>query len=420
MSCNNNVNNNQKCNCSFNVKTVGVCDVSRLDIDGTKRENLNWTEISVPEILCIPEIKPDIEDIDQVYVNVNLENIKLIETPFAYKQYVLASFFTAIQDLLTTLPAAITALGTALTPLLTALETTLIGLFNTLITLLTPFNATPGVSALITLINGFIITINTLITNLNTALTNVTNAAATLLAAIVALPFSVQAVCSAIQALIAALNALTTLVDSIVPLLDSMLSAIQNALSILPALVQTAVAATLALLVTLINTTIPPLVTAVVTAITDILDLFVDIDCANASIFVLIGNAEGTCLSGRKLIVEGTLSQKVVYTAEVDTQSVHSAHYEIPFISFIIPYAKFDGAVYTQNVAVIDPVTGLPLTVNGFQQTNAADPIIVDLDEDFTIDSCVEDIYVYALNARKVFKNVTLFLKATPKAVCIQ
>ena len=85
-------NNNAKCGCDFNIKTVGNCDVSKLNLNGTDRTNLNWTEISVPEILCIPELKPDIEGIDQVYANIVLDNVKLIETPFAYRRYVLYSY----------------------------------------------------------------------------------------------------------------------------------------------------------------------------------------------------------------------------------------------------------------------------------------------------------------------------------------
>ena len=49
-----------------------------------------------------------------------------------------------------------------------------------------------------------------------------------------------------------------------------------------------------------------------------------------------IPNAECTNLTGRKLIIEGFLKQKVIYTAADDEQSLHSANFEIPFSTFII------------------------------------------------------------------------------------
>lgn len=91
-----------------------------------------------------------------------------------------------------------------------------------------------------------------------------------------------------------------------------------------------------------------------------------------------VENAEGTRLTGRKLIVEGIVNQKIVYTAEVDDQSVHSAHFEIPFSAFIIM------------------------------------PANTPENSEFKIDKCVEDVFVKALDNRTIFKNVTLFLRAIP------
>lgn len=87
-------------------------------------------------------------------------------------------------------------------------------------------------------------------------------------------------------------------------------------------------------------------------------------------------NAEGTMLSGWKLVVEGVLKQKIVYTADVREQSVHSAHFEVPFSAFII----------------------LPATTK--------------LEDKFCLDVCVEDVFVKIFNSRDIFKNVTLFLRA--------
>ncbi|MEN6411791.1 MAG: DUF3794 domain-containing protein [Veillonellales bacterium] len=89
-------------------------------------------------------------------------------------------------------------------------------------------------------------------------------------------------------------------------------------------------------------------------------------------------NQEGTTLTGKKLIVEGILHQKIVYTAAVRQQSVHAAHFDIPFSTFI---------VLKSTIAVTDLLC---------------------------IDSCVEDVFVQAVNSRQIFKNVTLFLRAKP------
>ena len=90
-----------------------------------------------------------------------------------------------------------------------------------------------------------------------------------------------------------------------------------------------------------------------------------------------IGNNECTNLTGRKLVIEGLLTQKVIYTAEVAEQSVHSAHFSIPFSTFII----------------IEPNT--PLS------------------QRFKVTPYIEDIYVCRLSERSVFKNTTIFIKAS-------
>ena len=90
-----------------------------------------------------------------------------------------------------------------------------------------------------------------------------------------------------------------------------------------------------------------------------------------------IPNAECTNLTGRKLIIEGFLKQKVIYTAADDEQSLHSANFEIPFSTFII----------------IEKDT--PLS------------------QQFRITSYIEDIFVSRLSERSVFKNTTIFIKAS-------
>lgn len=90
-----------------------------------------------------------------------------------------------------------------------------------------------------------------------------------------------------------------------------------------------------------------------------------------------IPNSECTNLTGRKLIIEGLLQQKIIYTALVSEQSVHSANFVIPFSTFII----------------IDKDT--PLS------------------QKFRISPYIEDIFASRLSERSIFKNTTIFIKAS-------
>ena len=103
-----------------------------------------------------------------------------------------------------------------------------------------------------------------------------------------------------------------------------------------------------------------------------------------------IPNLEGKISTGRKLIIEGELCQKIVYTAEDEVQSVHSAHFYVPFSSYIV----------------------VPLNINFGNDTT---PIIVDsLNIDYQVNSCVEDVVVKMLDPRTILKEVTLLLYAVP------
>ena len=419
MPCNCNSNASKGCGCDFNVRIIGVSDVSNVTFAGNDRTALNWTEISVPEILCVPEQKPNIENLDQVYVNIELDSVNLIETPFAYRRYVLFSFFEAASGITSViLTPLITAINTTVAAVITPLNT-ITPLLNTLLTTLGTLVAVPGVPALITTVQGMVTTVNTLITSINTATTAVANAADNLIAAIIAVPFSPDLICAALQALIEALNTLTTVINSILGILTAMLNTLTAAAAAIGNVaVTTAVGLVTTALTTLINTTLPPLIAAVIAAITAVLDILAPVDCTQAYAIAIIPNAEGTCLSGRKLIIEGTLKQKVVYTAEVETQSVHSAHYEIPFSAFIIPYANFEGLTYQEGIEVYDPTNPtVPLVINGFI-VGSNQVIEPDLCEEFNIDTYIEDVFIYALDPRTIFKNVTVFLRARVATVC--
>lgn len=99
--------------------------------------------------------------------------------------------------------------------------------------------------------------------------------------------------------------------------------------------------------------------------------------CSSSNNGDTIGNGECTNLTGRKLIIEGMLKQKIVYTAAVEEQSMHSAHFCIPFSVFII----------------IESDT--PLS------------------QKFRITPYIEDIFTCRLSERSIFKNTTIFIKAS-------
>ena len=93
-----------------------------------------------------------------------------------------------------------------------------------------------------------------------------------------------------------------------------------------------------------------------------------------------IDNAECTRLTGRKLIIEGLIKQKITYTALLPEQSLHSASYKIPFSVFII----------------IEKDTPLSKT--------------------FKVTPYIEDVYACRLSERSIFKNSTIFIKA--QSIC--
>lgn len=68
------------CKCSkgnqFNI--VGLGDVD--SFNQTANPNA-WTQITVPEVLALPECYPDIEDLERIYVNVVVEEVRVVKTP---------------------------------------------------------------------------------------------------------------------------------------------------------------------------------------------------------------------------------------------------------------------------------------------------------------------------------------------------
>lgn len=382
MSCKTQYNNN--CRCNFNIKNFGTYDLSRININGQDRTELNWNEISVPKILTMHQQKPDIENIDHVYVNAKITCVKLIETPFAYKSYErLATDYE--------IAAATSAINLAvvdITPIETAVNTIL---------------AVPGLPVIPE------------VASLQAALSSVTTAAANLTTSINNALTVLGGACVSASDVVAALESVSASIAILQTALNDLLAA-ANALAAATAsipVVGPAVAAAVATLTTEINTVLTSLDTAL-QAILAAIALIGN----NTNYFEIIPNEEGTCLSGRKLVVEGVLSQKVVYTGLVTTQSVHSACYEVPFSGYVIPYAKFEGLKYEENVEVIlDPATCTTTTINGFAY-NPDQPITVDLCEEFCVDAYIEDIFACMLDTRTIFNNVTLFLQAKVSQTC--
>jgi len=85
---------------------------------------------------------------------------------------------------------------------------------------------------------------------------------------------------------------------------------------------------------------------------------------------------EGQKLTGHKMLIEGEIFQKIEYVADEPTQSVHAAHFQVPFSAYIVLDAG-----HTDD----DTIHVVPY---------------------------IEDIYVQQIGKRKIFKNVVLFLDA--------
>lgn len=375
----------KNCNCNFNLRNFGTYDLSRVKINGSDRTQLNWSELSTPEILSIPEEKPEIEQLDQVYVDAKINCAKLIETPFAFKSY--DRLATELE--IATATSAINSANVDITPVTTAVGTIL---------------AVPGLPAIpeVTALQNSLNAVTAANTNLTTTISTATTVLSGPCVSAAAVAEQLQNVSAATAAEQAALNGLVT-------------SA--NALAAATAgdpIVGPLVAAAVATLVTAVNTANASLDTALAALASAIASI------GNTSIFVILPNEEGTCLSGRKLVVEGVLNQKIVYTGLVTTQSVHSICREILFTAYVIPYANFQGLVYEENVEVIIDSTVVPCVtgfVNGFSYDPDV-PIVVELCEEFCLNAYIEDVFAYVIDKRTVFKNATLFLLAKPVTLC--
>lgn len=102
-------------------------------------------------------------------------------------------------------------------------------------------------------------------------------------------------------------------------------------------------------------------------------------------------NLEGKLLSGRKLIIEGQLCQKLVYTALETSQPVHSAHFYVPFSSYIV----------------------VPKEIT-FTGPNGEEIVEDSYNINFDVNYCIEDVAACVIDERNILKQVTLMLYAVP------
>jgi hypothetical protein len=85
---------------------------------------------------------------------------------------------------------------------------------------------------------------------------------------------------------------------------------------------------------------------------------------------------EGQALTGWKIVVEGAIKVKFQYVADTPEQSVHAAHTEVPFSTYIVLPGNF--------------IPGTPVTVRG----------------------SIEDVFVNKMDERCIFINITILLTA--------
>ncbi|MPQ44700.1 DUF3794 domain-containing protein, partial [Clostridium tarantellae] len=91
----------------------------------------------------------------------------------------------------------------------------------------------------------------------------------------------------------------------------------------------------------------------------------------------LIPNAEGMILTGKKILIDGFICSKIIYTALIKEQAVFTANFTVPFCTYII----------------IEP---------------NADPF----NDNYCIKTCIEDVFLSLMDCKTVFQNVNLFLLA--------
>lgn len=101
---------------------------------------------------------------------------------------------------------------------------------------------------------------------------------------------------------------------------------------------------------------------------------------------------EGQILTGKKLILEIKLKQKITYVADEPTQSVHAAHFE---------------KVVSSVFVIVPPVIPPPPATNGV----AIETLLKQ--KKLVVTPYIEDIYGALRDKRTIFKNITLLVDVT-------
>jgi len=99
-----------------------------------------------------------------------------------------------------------------------------------------------------------------------------------------------------------------------------------------------------------------------------------------------IKSYEGQLLSGKKLIMELRLIEKIIYVADEPTQPVHAAH--------------FDKTLKSVFIVVPKEIEGTPIETLLSQKKIKVTPYI-------------EDIFAMQRDSKTVFKNITMLLDVT-------
>lgn len=109
----------------------------------------------------------------------------------------------------------------------------------------------------------------------------------------------------------------------------------------------------------------------------EIIDNFIEVDITNQEIIETMQgtSCEGQTLTGRKLLIDGTLNERIEYIELCSDQSVNVAEYSIPFNTFI---------VLSQNC---------------------------NIPEDVTIESTIENFDMKVVENNAIYQNVALLLK---------
>lgn len=135
----------------------------------------------------------------------------------------------------------------------------------------------------------------------------------------------------------------------------------------------------------------------------------------------ILCNAEGSCLSGRKLIVSGTINQKITYTSDLPSSTMHYANFKYPFTTYIIVYPNFKNVPnILRDVVVIDPIDSTKtLTVKGYVYSNRSQ-VEIDLCEEFCVNAYVEYTFMELLDRENIYNSIDIFFSAMPTSNIIK